>query len=181
SLLTGPPMRSSLAFSLPLSLALLTPHPVIAQAAVDSALGAYIASIRAIDTHAHPMRPVASGAPADSEYDALPLEGIPAFGFPHRLTLEDPVWRDAQLALYGIPIAMQDSARKVALDTAVRGGIAKRGLRFPAWALDQSGIDVMFANRIAMGPGLDTPRFRWIAFVDALMLPLDTRAEGTTP
>src|SRR6185437_12899510 len=56
----------------------------------------------------------------------------------------------------------------------------KRGLHFPEWALDEAGVDVMFANRIAMGRGLDTPRFRWIAFVDALMLPLDTRAEGTT-
>jgi len=181
SLLTGSPMRSSLAFSLPLSLALLTPHSVIAQAAVDSALGAYIAAIRAIDTHAHPMRPVASGEPADSEYDALPLDGIPPFGFPHRLTQEDPIWQRAQLALYGMPIAMPDSARKSALDAAVTGNIAKRGLHFPEWALDEAGVDVMFANRIALGPGLDTPRFRWIAFVDALMLPLDTRAEGTTP
>jgi uncharacterized protein len=174
-------MRWSLAALVQLSLVLLAPHQLTAQAAVDSTLGAYIASIRAIDTHAHPMRPVAAGAAADSEYDALPLEGIPAFGFPHRLTPEDPIWRDAQLALYGIPIAMQDRARKIALDAAVTSTIAKRGLQFPAWALDQSGLDLMFANRIAMGPGLDTPRFRWIAFVDALMLPLDTRAEGTTP
>ena len=174
-------MRWSLAVTVQFSLVLFAPHQVIAQATVDSALGAYIASVRAIDTHAHPMRPVAAGAPADTEYDALPLEGIPAFGFPHRLTLEDPVWRNAQSALYGVPLAMQDSARKIALNAAVTSSIAKRGLQFPAWALDQSGLDVMFANRIAMGPGLDTQRFRWIAFVDALLLPLDTRAEGTSP
>jgi predicted TIM-barrel fold metal-dependent hydrolase len=36
----------------------------------------------------------------------------------------------------------------------------------------------MFANRIALGPGLTEPRFRWVAFDDALMLPLDTRAEA---
>ena len=175
------PMRLSLAVSLPLSLLLLAPHPVTAQAVVDSALGAYIASIRAIDTHAHPMRPVATGAPADSEYDALPLDGIPPFGFPHRLTLKDPIWQRAQLALYGIPVGTPDSARKLALAAAVTSNVAKRGLHFPEWALDQAGVDVMFANRVAMGQGLDTPRFRWIAFVDALMLPLDTHAEGVTP
>jgi predicted TIM-barrel fold metal-dependent hydrolase len=36
----------------------------------------------------------------------------------------------------------------------------------------------MLANRVAMGPGLSPPRFRWVSFVDALMLPLSTRAEG---
>jgi hypothetical protein len=45
--------------------------------------------------------------------------------------------------------------------------------------MDQAGIDVMLANRIAMGPGLAAPRFRWVAFADALMLPLDTRGEAS--
>src|SRR5919202_5134106 len=36
----------------------------------------------------------------------------------------------------------------------------------------------MLANRIALGPGLAPPRFRWVSFADALMLPLDTRAEA---
>jgi uncharacterized protein len=36
----------------------------------------------------------------------------------------------------------------------------------------------MLANRIVMGPGLAPPRFRWVSFVDALMLPLDTRNEA---
>ena len=36
----------------------------------------------------------------------------------------------------------------------------------------------MMANRIAMGPGLAPPRFRWISFADPLMLPLDTRGEA---
>ena len=36
----------------------------------------------------------------------------------------------------------------------------------------------MLANRIVMGAGLAAPRFRWVPFVDALMLPLDTRTEA---
>jgi predicted TIM-barrel fold metal-dependent hydrolase len=36
----------------------------------------------------------------------------------------------------------------------------------------------MMANRIALGPGLAPPRFRWISFVDALMLPLDVSGEA---
>src|SRR5262249_11669042 len=34
----------------------------------------------------------------------------------------------------------------------------------------------MFANRIAMGRGLAAPRFRWVAFDDALMFPLNNKA-----
>lgn len=167
------------ALLLPAFLVLIAPTPVLGQAPVDSALAAYIATIRAIDTHAHPMRPVPAGAPVDSEFDALPLDGIPAFGFPHRLTLEDPIWHRAQNALYHLPEASSDSAYRASLTAAVARAIAERGRQFPDWALDQAGVDVMLANRIAMGPGLESPRFRWISFVDALMLPLDTRTEAS--
>ena len=171
-------MRLRRPLLLPVFLLLLTPARIVGQAPVDSALVAYIATIRAIDTHAHPMRPVSAGAPADSEFDALPLDGIPPFGFPHRLTLEDPIWYRAQNALYHVPGAASDSGYRAALTGAVKRAIAERGRQFPEWALDQAGVDVMLANRVAMGLGLEYPRFRWISFVDALMLPLDARREA---
>ena len=139
-----------------------------AQTPVDSALAAYIATIRAIDDHAHPMRPVAPGAPADTEFDALPLDGIPPFPIPWRLTPEAPVWGQATRALYGNQTA-------AARDRVLR----ERGEQFPEWVLDHAGIDVMLANRIALGPGLAAPRFRWVPFDDALLFPLDTRNEAS--
>src|SRR5262245_36856626 len=48
----------------------------------------------------------------------------------------------------------------------------QQGENFPNWVLDRLNIETMFANRVAMGPGLSTPRFRWVSFVDALMVPL---------
>ena len=138
--------------------ALLTGGAAQAQTPVDSGLAAYIATIRAIDNHAHPMRPVAPGAPADTEYDALPLDGIPPFPIPWRLTLEAPVWSRAARVL--------DGSGRVP------------GEAFPTWVLDRAGIDVMLANRIALGPGLAAPRFRWVPFDDALLFPLDTRREA---
>jgi predicted TIM-barrel fold metal-dependent hydrolase len=138
-----------------------------AQSPVDSGLAAYIATIRAIDGHAHPMRPVVPGAPVDTEYDALPLDGIPPFPVPWRLTLEAPVWSRAARVLYG-----SDSAEARART------VRERGAAFPTWALDRAGIDMMFANRVAMGPGLEPPRFRWVPFDDALLFPLDTRLEA---
>jgi|ERR1043166_8732898 predicted TIM-barrel fold metal-dependent hydrolase len=149
-----------------------------AQTPVDSALLRYINSIRAIDSHAHPMRPVAQGAPADTEYDALPLDGIPPFPVPARLAGGDPMWRAAQAAIYHVAPKANDSLTKEAVKVAARAAYATRGLRFPEWALDQAGIEIMMANRIVMGPGLAAPRFRWVSYVDALMLPLDTRNEA---
>ena len=149
-----------------------------AQAPVDSALAAYIAGIHAIDAHAHPMLPVAAGAKPDTDFDALPLDGIPPFGFQHRLSLDDPIWRRAQDALYHVPAAPSDSVYRDSLRAVATRVRTERGAHFPEWALDQAGVDIMLANRVAMGAGLEPPRFRWVTFVDALMLPLDTRVEA---
>lgn len=154
------------------------PFPVHAQNPVDSALVRYIATVRAIDNHAHPMRPLRQGAPADTEFDALPLDGVPPFQVPWRLRLENPEWRAAQSALFGIPNRGTDSAFRVSLHARRAQELAARGDGYPAWALDRAGIDVMFANRIDVGPGLTPPRFRWVAFDDALMLPVDTQGEA---
>jgi predicted TIM-barrel fold metal-dependent hydrolase len=124
------------------------------------------------------MRPVPAGAPADTEYDALPLDGIPPFDLPNRLKPDDPIWRQAQLALYHVPVTLSGTGYHNALKSAVTTTQKTRGPQFAVWALDQAGVDVMIANRIAMGPGLPPARFKWLSFVDALMLPLDTRAEA---
>jgi predicted TIM-barrel fold metal-dependent hydrolase len=145
----------------------------------DSALARYINSVRAIDEHAHPMRPVLAGSAPDTDFDALPLDGIPAFSLPARLSGDDPIWRGAQNALYGVRRELFGTAYHSALNTATAATVRSRGLNFPAWALDRAGIDIMLANRIALGPGLTPPRFRWVAFADPLMFPLDNSAEAT--
>ena len=150
-----------------------------AQTPVDSSLAAYIDGIQAIDSHAHPMLPVPSGAPPDTDFDALPLDGVPPFPLQARLRPDNPEWRDAQRALYGVTSTDTGAAYRDALASAQRSVAQREGAHFPDWVLDRSGIDEMMANRIALGPGLSPPRFRWVAFDDALMLPLDTRAEAS--
>jgi predicted TIM-barrel fold metal-dependent hydrolase len=149
-----------------------------AQAPIDSSLARYITSIRAIDSHGHPMRPAAAGAPADTDFDALPLDGIAAFDLPARLRADDPIWRLAQNALYRIAPTISGPAYHTALKGAAEDARKTRGQKFPEWVLDQAGIDVMMANRVTMGPGLSPTRFRWVAFADPLLLPLDTKAEA---
>lgn len=147
------------------------------QAPIDAALGKYIDQIKAIDNHAHPMRPVVGAAAPDTDFDALPLDGIPAFDLPNRLKPDAPIWRAAQQTLYKIDPKSSGPAYHSALKAAVAGAQKTNGMRFPEWALDQAGIQIMMANRVAMGAGLPAARFKWISFVDALMLPLDTRNE----
>ena len=146
-----------------------------AQTPVDSSLLRYINGIKAVDSHAHPMRPVQPGAPADTEFDALPLDGIPPFPVPARLQGTDVIWREAQRSLFGVRPAANDSLYKEGVKAAALRTLKTQGDNFPTWALDKAGIDVMMANRIVMGPGLAPPRFRWVVYVDDLMLPVDTR------
>src|SRR6185369_668005 len=51
--------------------------------------------------------------------------------------------------------------------------IKQKADAYPAWILDQMGVDVMFGNRVHMGPSIQPPRFRWVPYIDALMFPLD--------
>ena len=69
---------------------------------VDRDLATYIDGIKAIDVHAHPLRYVATGAAKDSEFDALPLDGIPPFQVPLGLRAEDARYRAAQHALFNV-------------------------------------------------------------------------------
>lgn len=101
------------------------------------------------------MAVVPPGGAPDTDYDALPLGGIPDFPLPWRLTLDAPVWGQAARALAGVTT--------------------------PAQALDRAGIQLELANRIAMGAGLENARFRWVPFDDPLIFPLDTRLAGQTP
>jgi uncharacterized protein len=162
----------TLARFLPFSVACLIATHLGAQATVDSALAADIASIKAIDNHAHPLLP----APGDSDYDALPLGAIPPFPLPARLRPDAPVVIAAWRALYGYPYDDTAHGREL-LDLKHRVWRA-HGEDFGAWVLDQLGTDVMVANRVAMGPGLGAPRFRWVPFDDALLLPLNTAGEA---
>jgi uncharacterized protein len=144
-----------------------------AQSAVDPSLAAFIAQVKAVDNHTH----VNSTASNDTDFDALPLDGLPAFALPIRLRPENPEWLSAYKALYGYAHADLSEPHLLELRATMQRVKAEQGDGFPEWVLDKIGTEVMVANRIAMGPGLSPPRFRWASYVDALMLPLSTRTE----
>src|SRR5262245_21339492 len=152
-------------------------EPASVRSLADRGLAAFIGKIRVVDNHSHAN----SVAPSDSDQDALPLEVISPFEVPVRLRPDiNRDWLDAYKALYKYPHADMNDAHMGELRTAMRDVKEKQGDHFPAWVLDQVGTDVLLTNRVAMGPGLAPPRLRWVSYVDALMLPLSTKAEAST-
>jgi predicted TIM-barrel fold metal-dependent hydrolase len=136
-------------------------NPSARQSDVDPQLASQIAKIKAIDNHAHPVRPTPPGEKPDDEYDALPVETLEPSSDPVRVRTGAPEFLDAHRQIFRGDKAA--AARTYGQDYAVR-------------VLDQLGIEIMLANRVAVGPGLPASRFRWVPFADALMYPLDNSA-----
>jgi predicted TIM-barrel fold metal-dependent hydrolase len=135
----------------------------LAQLPIDSQLAAEIAKIRAIDNHAHPVRPTL-GSDKDVDYDALPVETMEPSTEPVRTRQGSPLALEASHALFGNVHNYRERKRQV---------LAEKRAGYANWVLDQLGIETMLANRVAMGPGLAPPRFLWVPFEDALMYPLN--------
>ncbi len=126
---------------------------------VDPQLAREIAKIKAIDNHAHPVRPTLEGEAPDHEYDALPVESLEPQSDPIRTRPAAPEILDAHRNIFhgDKPAAMKRYGRDYAVQV-----------------LDQLNIETMLANRVALGPGLPGSRFLWVPFADALMYPLPT-------
>jgi hypothetical protein len=127
-----------------------------------------IRQIKAIDNHAHPVRWVASGEKPDRGFDALPVESMEPQSDPVAQRPGSPAFQEAHRALFGAQTKAQVMAAK--------------GEQYPTWVLDQIGIETMLANRVEMGPSIQPPRFRWVAYADALIFPLDnSQLAAATP
>ncbi len=147
------------------------------QSATDTELAEYINKIKAVDNHAHPTTIDSN----DKGFDALPLDAIFPFELPARVRPDGQNWLAAAKAVYGFTGSeLNEKAMKGMTDTAANV-MKQKGEKFPEWALDRADIEVMLSNRITMGSGISSPRFRWVSYVDALLFPLSTKAEAVTP
>src|SRR5579862_8309208 len=148
----------------------------LAQAqAPDPAIMAEIRKIRAIDNHSHPPRVVADGE-RDDEFDALPCDPLEPTA-PNTMTRpENPQYLAAWKSLWGYPYEDRSDAHLKELLAAKSKIRVEQGDRYPSWVLEHLGIETEFANREAMGRGLDAEHFRWVPFDDALLFPLNNTA-----
>jgi hypothetical protein len=140
---------------------------------VDPALASEIANTPAIDNHAHVVR-VTSEGDRDREFDALPVDNMEPASDPLWLRPDRPHLLKAWQELFGYK-----AAEWVPGESGDREGLRaqvarEHGTAYPAWILDRLHIETTVANRVALGTGLENPRFMWAAYADALMFPLDT-------
>ena len=161
--------------------ALLRSNLILAQEidpAIDAHIAARIASVRAIDNHAHPMLSPPDDT-TDRGFDALPVDNMEPETDPLSWRPDFPPLADAWKALFGFtgqpPLAPEALAQLNAERARVK---QQHGTGYSAWVLDQAGEETMFANRVAMGTGVQPPRFRWVPYADALLFPLSTAGLG---
>src|SRR4051794_11090989 len=136
-----------------------------AEAASDPDLEKEIDQIKAIDNHAHPVRVTGAGEQPDRLFDALPVDNMEAQSDPVNLRPGSPAVAEASRALFG-------STGRAARPEVMR----QKGEQYPSLVLDRMGVETMLANRVEMGSSIQPPRFRWVPYADALMLPHDTSA-----
>ncbi len=132
-----------------------------------------IDSIPAIDNHAHPMLSPPADA-TDREFDALPVDSMAPQTDPVALRPDWPPLHDAWLALFDVdlqPPLTPDTQKQ--LDAARVRIKAREGAHYSTYVLGKSGIGTMVANRVAMGNGVQPPRFLWVPYEDALLFPLN--------
>lgn len=110
---------------------------------------------------------------ADTNYDALPCP--PDSPTPPTVAGDEanPIFLKAWQGLYGYPFQDRTPEHLRWLAQAKARVRTAQGGKYPNWVLDKLNIETELANRVAMGPGLEAPRFRWVAFDDALLLPFD--------
>jgi predicted TIM-barrel fold metal-dependent hydrolase len=153
-----------------------------ASRAIDPALAAQIAAIPGIDNHAHPLLAPPAFA-TDRNFDALPVDTMAPYTDPIGMRPDLPALHDAWQTLFhfdGQPPL--DTTGLKQLDAAREAVRREQGTNYPAYVLDRANIGTMLANRVAMGTGVQPPRFRWVPYADALLFPLDNSAlAATTP
>ena len=140
---------------------------------IDPTLAAQIASIPAIDNHAHPLLAPPAYA-TDRNFDALPVDTMDPYTDPAGMRPNLPALHDAWQALFhfnGDPPLDADHLKQ--LDAAREATRHQQGTNYATYILDRANIGTMLANRVAMGTGVEPPRFRWVPYADALLFPLD--------
>ena len=134
----------------------------------DPLLRTEILRIRAIDNHSHAMP---ASPPGDLPKEPL---GSAAFAYPVRLRPHGPEYPRAWEALWSATRGDQDLRARSALETKWRIR-REKGESYPAWVLDQAGIDTVLVNSEELGPGQTPPRFRWVPTADALVFPREDK------
>lgn len=114
----------------------------------------------------------------DTEYDALPVDAMQPSPLPVRLDPSNAEFTGAWRDLYGYRHDDMNPAHVKDVIAAKQKIRQEKGDGYSDWVLDKLGIDIMLANRVAMGRGLNPSRFKWVPFDDALIFPFNDEGLG---
>jgi uncharacterized protein len=143
------------------------------QLAPDPGLMAEINQIKAIDNHAHPPALNGPHGERDDDFDALPCDPLEPTENGWMFREDNPVYIQAWKKMFGYKYDDFQPEHVKELIAAKAAVQRREGENYPNWVLDQLGIETELANRIALGRGQQPPRFRWVAFDDILLFPLN--------
>jgi uncharacterized protein len=134
----------------------------------DPQLFAFINQIRAVDNHSHALPARNPTATVASPADPL---GTSAPFFSVRQRETNPEWIEAWRTLYGYPHRDASAEHIREAFNAKQRQIQEKGTNYPAWILDQAGIEVALINARGLGLGQTEPRFRWVPYADGFLFP----------
>jgi predicted TIM-barrel fold metal-dependent hydrolase len=140
---------------------------------IDPTLAAQIATIPAIDNHAHTLLSPPDYA-TDRNFDALPVDNMEPETDPVGLRPSLPALHEAWQAIFhfnGNPPL--DAGGLKQLEAAREATRREKGEAYSTYILDKANIATELANRVAMGTGVQPPRFRWVPYIDTLLFSLD--------
>lgn len=149
---------------------------------VDPQIWGVIERTPAIDNHAHPVLSPPDDK-TDREFDALPVDNMEPEADPLGWRADFALLKPAYHALWGYdaPQLPLTPAEQKQLESLREQKREQQGSHYSQWVLDQAHIGTMLANRVAMGNGVEPPRFRWVPYVDALLFPLDNSGMAAMP
>jgi hypothetical protein len=150
-------------------------RPGSSGAHIDSEIAAELEHTKAIDNHAHPMKAVSRGE-EDREFDALPADAVQDPALPVAARPDNPMFAAAWLDLFGYKLSGSMTANLPDLVRLKAAAKRQQGDLYPAWILNQTNTEIMLANRVAMGRGLSSDRFKWVPCVDMFLFPLNNTA-----
>jgi uncharacterized protein len=139
---------------------------------VDGALESELRQVIAIDNHAHPMKVVGYGE-EDHDYDALPADAIEDLALPTPFREGSNYFPPAWHALFGYQYSDMSKEHSATVSKARQDMMKEKGDLYPSWVLNHTSTEIMLANRVAMGRGLPSDRFKWVPFVDNFLFPLN--------
>ena len=129
--------------------------------------------IKAIDNHSHPPALNGPHGEKDDDFDALPCDPLEPTDAGWFFREDNPVYIQAWQKMFGYKYDDFKPEHVKELIAAKEAVKQREGDNYPNWVLDQLGIETELANRVALGPGLQPPRFRWVPFDDILLFPLN--------